>query len=188
MSAPFLPVTCHITTNSPNGKASFHPTTSTNTNAVTPGSNLAYIYSAENPVNLSNNQDLPAHISASKTSPLPLFPTHLFPTHGGSVFTIVDHQPNPDGKPGPMHRTQTLDYAIILSGEVELLLDSGEKRICKAGDCVVQRATMHAWKNLSATEVVRIAFIILSCEKVVVEGKEFGEGLSEMKQYMAEDV
>lgn len=182
MSVPFLPVSCHITTNSPNGKASFYPTTSTNTNAVTPSSSLAYIYSAENPVNLSNNQDLPAHISATKTSPLPLFPTNLFPTNGGSVFTIVDLQPNPDNKPGPMHRTQTLDYAIILSGEVELLLDSEEKRVCKAGDCVVQRATMHAWKNLSNTEVVRIAFVILSCDKVVVEGKEFGEDLLGMKK------
>ena len=80
-----------------------------------------------------------------------------------------------------MHRTQTLDYAIVISGEVELLLDSGEKRICKAGDCVVQRATMHAWKNLSGTESARIAFVLLSCEKVVVGGKEFAEDLSGMK-------
>ncbi len=181
MSVPFLPVTCHITTNSSNGKASFHPTSSTNSNVVTPESSLAYIYSAENPVSLFNNQDLPAHISASNISPLPLFPKTLFPAHGGSVFIIVDHQPNPDDKPGVMHRTQTLDYAMVLSGEVELLLDSGEKRVCKAGDCVIQRATMHAWKNLSKTEVARMAFVIQSCEKVVVDRKEFGEDLSGSK-------
>ncbi len=76
----------------------------------------------------------------------------------------------------------------MLSGEVELLLDSGEKRVCKAGDCVIQRATMHAWKNLSATEVARMAFVVLSCEKVVVEGKEFGEDFSGLEDWMSKKV
>jgi len=74
----------------------------------------------------------------------------------------------------------------VISGEVELLLDSGEKRICKAGDCVVQRASMHAWKNLSGTEVARIAVVGLSCEKVVVGGKEFEEDFSAMKARASE--
>ena len=98
------------------------------------------------------------------------------------MFTIIDLKPNPDDKPGLMHRTQTLDHAIVLSGEVELLLDSGEKRVCRQGDCVVQRATMHAWKNLSGTEVARIAFVILACGEVVVGGKVFAEDFSAMEK------
>ena len=186
MSTPFSPVSCHITTNSGDGKASFHPTTSTNTNPLIPNSSSTYIYSAENPINLSENKDLSAHISASNNSPLPIFPANLFPANGGSVFTIVDHAPNPEGKPGLMHRTQTLDYAIVISGQVELSLDSGEKRVCNAGDCVVQRATMHAWKNLSWTEGARIAFVILTCEKVMVEGKEFAEDFSALEARQSE--
>lgn len=47
-----------------------------------------------------------------------------------------------------MHRTTSLDYGIVLEGEVELILDSGERRAMKAGDIAVQRATMHAWRNM----------------------------------------
>ena len=186
MSIPSLPATCYITTNAPDGKASFHPTTSTNTDSLTPLTDATYIYSTENPVTLTDNKDLSAHISATQTSPLPLFPTSLFPAHGGSVFSVVEHKPNPGGKPGFMHRTQTLDYAIVISGEAELSLDSGEKRVVKAGECVVQRATMHAWKNLSATESARIAFVVLSYDKVVVGGKEFGEDSSGMDRWVNE--
>ena len=46
-----------------------------------------------------------------------------------------------------MHRTMSLDYGVVLQGEVELLLDSGEVRLLAAGDVAVQRGTMHAWRN-----------------------------------------
>ena len=47
----------------------------------------------------------------------------------------------------PFHRTMTLDVVYILEGVLELHLDSGEKRVLKAGDSVVQRAGMHKWIN-----------------------------------------
>lgn len=42
----------------------------------------------------------------------------------------------------------------------------------KAGDIGVQRATMHSWRNLSKTETARIFFVLISCEKLVVDGHE----------------
>ncbi|MGE5539594.1 MAG: cupin domain-containing protein [Gemmatimonas sp.] len=58
-----------------------------------------------------------------------------------------------------MHRTRTLDYAIVLSGEVVLVLDDSEVTM-KAGDVCIQRATNHAWSNRS-DKPCRIAFILI---------------------------
>jgi quercetin dioxygenase-like cupin family protein len=58
-----------------------------------------------------------------------------------------------------MHRTQTVDYGIVLSGEVYLVLDK-EETLLKAGDVVVQRGTNHAWSNRS-NEPCRMAFILI---------------------------
>jgi mannose-6-phosphate isomerase-like protein (cupin superfamily) len=58
-----------------------------------------------------------------------------------------------------MHKTTTLDYAIVLSGEVYLVLDDSEL-LMKAGDVCVQRATSHAWSNRS-TKPCKIAFILI---------------------------
>lgn len=76
-----------------------------------------------------------------------------------------------------MHRTKTIDYVFVLDGDVELTLDSGEKRILKRGDAVVQRATQHAWKNLSKTEPARLAAATVSIEgavlnEMIAEGDE----------------
>ncbi|KAB8202535.1 hypothetical protein BDV34DRAFT_215338 [Aspergillus parasiticus] len=67
----------------------------------------------------------------------------------GTVCRIVDMPPNTIS---PMHRTVSLDYGVVLEGEVELLLDSGEKRLLKRGDVAVQRATNHAWRNVTPNE------------------------------------
>jgi hypothetical protein len=58
-----------------------------------------------------------------------------------------------------MHRTETVDYGIILSGEVYLIVDDGEI-LCRTGDIVIQRGTNHAWANRS-DQVCRIAFILI---------------------------
>ncbi|MCJ1316874.1 hypothetical protein MMC15_002195 [Xylographa vitiligo] len=77
-----------------------------------------------------------------------------------------------------MHRTQSLDYGIVVSGEVDLILDSGETRTMRPGDVVVQRGTMHAWRNKSETEWCRMVFVLIASEKVVVGGKVLAEDLS----------
>ncbi len=56
------------------------------------------------------------------------------------------------GATSPMHRTVSLDYGVVLEGEVELVLDSGEVRLLKRGHVAVQRGTNHAWRNASKSE------------------------------------
>jgi len=58
-----------------------------------------------------------------------------------------------------MHRTETIDYGIVLEGELTLLLDAGET-IVRAGDIVIQRGTNHGWSNRSGANC-RIAFILI---------------------------
>jgi naringenin degradation protein FdeH len=61
-----------------------------------------------------------------------------------------------------MHRTRTLDYAIILSGEIDMLLDDSEVHL-KAGDIIIQQATNHAWMN-RGHQTCRIAFILIDAK------------------------
>ena len=64
------------------------------------------------------------------------------------------------GAPHPMmHRTQTVDYGIVLQGELTLVLDRGETTV-RAGDIVIQRGTNHAWANRSG-ETCRVAFVLI---------------------------
>ena len=65
---------------------------------------------------------------------------------GGSAAAIVSLAP---GAQSPMHRTVTMDWAVILEGEVDLILDGGETKRLRAGDSVVMRGTMHQWVNRS---------------------------------------
>ena len=87
---------------------------------------------------------------------------------------MVDTAPN-NKMPPFMHRTKSLDYAVIIAGEVELILDSGEVQRLKVGDVVVQRGIMHAWHNPSETQWARMFTVQLDSEPLVVGGQEFGE-------------
>ena len=64
-----------------------------------------------------------------------------------------------DGPHALMHRTETVDYGIVLSGEVWLVVDDGETRL-GPGDVVVQRGTNHAWSNRTE-ETARMAFVLV---------------------------
>lgn len=58
-----------------------------------------------------------------------------------------------------MHRTETIDYGIVLEGEITLIMDEGET-VCRAGDIIVQRGTNHGWANRADTNC-RIAFVLI---------------------------
>jgi mannose-6-phosphate isomerase-like protein (cupin superfamily) len=67
----------------------------------------------------------------------------------GHLLRILDiHPPKDGGKRTVMHRTKTLDYVVVIEGELILLLDDSEVAL-QAGDVVVQRGTHHAWENRS---------------------------------------
>ena len=76
----------------------------------------------------------------------------------------------------PMHRTRTLDLGIILEGEVELELDNGVKRVLKAGDTIVQRGTVHRWRNVSPADGwLRMYFVAIDSKPILIAGKELPE-------------
>ena len=111
----------------------------------------------------------------------------LLPPRGGSVLRVIDFPPEPtdpkalrrqleasfrsnypdadhtgsdEEQPHPgMHRTATVDYAIILHGSIHAVLDDCETEM-HAGDILIQRGTNHAWSNRSG-EMARIAFILI---------------------------
>lgn len=82
---------------------------------------------------------------------------------GGSAVRVVDMLP---GKQSPMHRTHSLDFGIIMSGELELELDGGTVQRLKAGDIVVQRGTNHLWRNSSTDTPCRIVFVLIEAAPV----------------------
>ncbi len=134
--------------------------------------------------NLWQTTKVPAEINGPEESLSGDFVLH--PPTGGSIFRIVEFWPEDpeqlakvdgkqafaamgaahnvvDGARHPyMHRTDTVDYAIVIEGEIDMLLDDSEIHL-KAGDTLVQRGTNHAWSN-RGDKVCRIAFILIDAE------------------------
>jgi quercetin dioxygenase-like cupin family protein len=81
----------------------------------------------------------------------------LEPVPGGTIFRIATHQP---GEQVPIHATATVDYVVVLSGELVLLVGDQEI-VLQAGDTVVQQATPHGWANRSS-EPCTVAAVLLS--------------------------
>jgi quercetin dioxygenase-like cupin family protein len=88
---------------------------------------------------------------------------------GGSVLRVCNFAP---GSTTAMHRTTSLDFGIVLAGEVELVLDSGEVRLLKVGDIAVQRGTMHAWRTPSKEKWSRMIFVLQDSKPLEVNGKK----------------
>lgn len=92
------------------------------------------------------------------TEPEPVQPgPELGPPPDGSNVRIVHMPP---GTRSPMHRTETLDYGVVLEGEVTLVLDDGSATKVGPGELVVQRGTNHAWENRTEG-VTRVLFVML---------------------------
>ncbi|KAL8662319.1 MAG: hypothetical protein Q9202_004848 [Teloschistes flavicans] len=174
--SPLPGVQRHITTHDNNGKAIFHSSEPGDWTTFTPSMAFDLIYTTStSPPNMNNDVDLSDHEAVRTSGKLGLV------NPGGSVCRIVDFGPSSSEENAPkgiMHRTQSLDYGIVLEGEVECVLDSGEKRVMRRGDVAVQRGTMHEWRNASTTEWARIVFVLQDSEKIKVAGHELSEDLS----------
>ncbi|MCC5574654.1 cupin domain-containing protein [Microtetraspora sp. AC03309] len=89
----------------------------------------------------------------------------LSPPLGGSVFRIVEFPPDShwqereDAPADQIHATPSLDYALVLSGEIWAVLDDSE-RLMKSGDVLIQRGTRHAWSNRGG-EPSLVAFVLI---------------------------
>ena len=84
----------------------------------------------------------------------------------GTVFRVVEFAP---GVAPRVHRTDSVDYAVVMSGEIDMELDNSFAHL-KAGDVLVQRSTIHNWVN-RGTEACVIAFILIGAKPVEVGGK-----------------
>ena len=82
------------------------------------------------------------------------------PARRGTIFRIIEFQP---GNTTDMHVTQTIDYAIVLKGEIDMRLEKGAVHLV-AGDVIVQRGTLHDWVN-TGDEVCVIAFILIDAHE-----------------------
>jgi quercetin dioxygenase-like cupin family protein len=94
--------------------------------------------------------------------PRTLYPTdspRLEPEVGGASFQFVTLPPTPPEAPLGWHRTETVDINILLGGELILVLDK-EKVTLHPGDAVIQRNTMHAWKNPTDAPVYWAAVLV----------------------------
>jgi mannose-6-phosphate isomerase-like protein (cupin superfamily) len=86
----------------------------------------------------------------------------------GTAFRITEWAP---GHARFTHRTETVDYAILLSGEIDMELDNGETVHLKPGDVVVQRGTVHTWINRGSVPAVT-AFILIDAKPAEINGEE----------------
>jgi mannose-6-phosphate isomerase-like protein (cupin superfamily) len=84
----------------------------------------------------------------------------------GTVFRIVEFGP---GVAPRNHRTDSIDYAVVLSGEIDMELDDSVVHL-NAGDVLVQRGTIHNWVNRS-TKPCAIAFVLIDAKPVEVDGR-----------------
>lgn len=152
--------------------------------------NIVYTTS-QFPVDVSDDADLKTHEKVISSGELGLV------NPNGTVCRVVDFEP---GYECLMHRTESLDYGILIEGnlthascdndfidtflgEVDMIMDSGEVQKMGRGDVAVQRATMHAWRN-NSTAWARMIFVLQECKKVRL-GKEVlgaSENVKEMKQ------
>lgn len=77
------------------------------------------------------------------------------------IYPDADHRPVGKDHPG-MHTTRTVDYALVMSGEITAIVGN-EETVMRAGDVLIQRGTSHAWANRSG-KPVRVAFVLIDAE------------------------
>jgi quercetin dioxygenase-like cupin family protein len=86
---------------------------------------------------------------------------------GGTVFRVVEFGP---GCAPRVHRTDSIDYAVVISGEIDMELEKGDEVHLKAGDVLVQRGTVHCWINRGNAPCT-IAFVLIDAKPVSAGGK-----------------
>lgn len=152
------------------------PATNVNVRPVTGNVSTLLWVTDTTPATLSDLRDDPAQRKVAIT-----------PSPTGSILRIIEYPPGKEGadvmrqmeshgmdaeQPGierkpshrhhGMHRTESIDYAIVLRGEIDMLLDDSEVHLT-AGDILIQQGTFHAWAN-RGTEPCAIAFVLIGAE------------------------
>ena len=109
----------------------------------------------------STTQTVPK-LTATETSEPNERPFTIMPTSGHLLRLIDIYPPSMGGKRTVMHRTKTLDYVVVIEGEIVLVLDDSEV-VLRQGDVTIQRGTDHAWENRT-DRLTRMAFFHIDAE------------------------
>jgi quercetin dioxygenase-like cupin family protein len=97
--------------------------------------------------------------TVAPTEPEPICPDQpIGPPASGTRVRIVDM---PAGTCSPMHRTESIDYGVVLEGTITLVLDGGESVEVGPGELIVQRGTSHAWENRGEAPA-RLLFVLVA--------------------------
>lgn len=150
----------HITTHSPEGKSVFYKDVDTKGQRQPIRDDLDFYlqYSTSTfPVDLNGESDVAQYRQLLEGEKPGLI------NKGGTILRICSFAPG-SHEEQPMHRTISLDFGIVVAGEMESILDSGEVRHLNVGDIVVQRQTNHAWRNPSPDKWARMVFVLQEAE------------------------
>ncbi|KAF3206587.1 hypothetical protein TWF191_001251 [Orbilia oligospora] len=177
ISPPLPGLTHHITANNKEGKAVIHSSTPATWIPLL-NDKMAFnvVYTNTATPQLSTTADIESYYSLMQNGGPGLT------MQGGTVCRIVDFGP---GVEPVMHRTQSLDFGVVIEGEIELGLDGGEseKSVLKRGDVAIQRGTNHAWRNVTPNNGwARMLFVLQSSEEIKIEGKVLRENVEEAKE------
>ncbi|VBB84820.1 Putative Cupin domain protein [Podospora comata] len=169
--------TRHVTTHSPTTGLSIFAPPSLLPSSPTPYGSVGMVVhdlykTFTTPLNMSTEDDI-NRLQAHPLQPSP--GTLWFPKAPGE--TLVRYCDWGPGQAIQFHRTETIDFGVVIEGEMVLTLDGLEKRRLKKGDVVVQRGTMHAWENKSDTAWARVVFFLVGAEAVDVGGNKKTEEL-----------
>jgi hypothetical protein len=142
-----------------------------------PGCSMAYVWASEAPADLPTAGSDPTRIDQE-----------FFPAAGGSRFMVITYPPGFGARDAPvgthteyadmaatasvetllMHTTDTVDYGVVIAGELCLILESGDERVLHAGDVVVQNGVNHGWRNRANVPAL-VAFVILGAHRATAD-------------------
>lgn len=164
----------HVTESAPDGTTTFlDPATFPDgkvfgTVQMSAVASLSIIWSSPATFSVAKGQDIEHHKKNLAAGP----PVPFFQTQGNTAASLTYIGPTESVTRGFMHRTQSLDYLFMHEGELELELDSGERRVVKAGEVVIQREAWHRWTNLSTTKRAVMFAVALGAEGATLGGIE----------------
>lgn len=124
-----------------------------------PGADASVIWTSKGfPVELTGGDEAQRPVATSEPN--------------GTVFRVISYVP---GVAPRNHRTESIDYAVVISGEIDMELDDATVHL-KAGDVLVQRGTIHNWVNRGSAPCI-IAFVLIAASPPIVDGVAlFGRG------------
>lgn len=154
----------YITTNTVDGTSVFSSVPPDAPSRTLPdGPQVTFCYGTDHfPIKLEQDRDLKSYQHLIENPPGIVVPN-------GFVCRIIDLPP---GYTSPMHRSMSVNFNVVIEGQLELALDSGEKRILGAGDSAIQRAINHTWSNVSSTDWARMVAVPVPAEPLEIGGNQ----------------